>query len=447
MIGFIVSLVLVSAAAVSVGWSSFEYDPSCSIHQPESALYFQPKRADQAEYCLNEQNEEEFWKPRPSDLKSAIEDDEEELDEDDDDFLDDDDDGETFNENGFDFDEDWEEEYEGDGDDVDPAFATMKPQTNRQRAIDRGEDLGCPQHYDDPKIASLIQTAREYIQKEVMVKDFYEPVRNLCVNKDKSCAFWASIRECEQNPTYMNQSCAPMCQTCELLHVKTRCVVNPNATDALYPGDLNKMFERIVEDPVNKQWKPVVLSRPSFAAGDDPSTADYQLGMWLIQFDSFATPEECDHLVKVGGSIGYNRSADVGEELEDGTFGDDINSGRTSTNAVSAKLCLLESQGSISTYLCTPKWCNEACSNDTKVNAVILRMENITGIPETNAEFLQLLRYEEGQYYQSHNDYIPYQVRIGTLQGCLTVNRSISPLNSDPKTWRGSNLNILPILE
>ena len=137
MIGFIVSLVLVSAAAVSVGWSSFEYDPSCSIHQPESALYFQPKRADQAEYCLNEQNEEEFWKPRPSDLKSAIEDDEEELDEDDDDFLDDDDDGETFNENGFDFDEDWEEEYEGDGDNVDTAFATMKPQTNRQRAIDR----------------------------------------------------------------------------------------------------------------------------------------------------------------------------------------------------------------------------------------------------------------------------------------------------------------------
>ena len=69
-----------------------------------------------------------------------------------------------------------------------------------------------------------------------------------------------------------------------------------------------------------------------------------------------------------------------------------------------------------STYLCTPKWCNEACSNDTKANAVILRMENITGIPETNAEFLQLLRYDTGQYYHTHNDYIPYQVRGGWLQ-------------------------------
>jgi len=38
------------------------------------------------------------------------------------------------------------------------------------------------------------------------------------------------------------------------------------------------------------------------------------------------------------------------------------------------------------------------------------RMEKITGIPEANAENLQLLRYENSQFYQTHNDYIPYQV-------------------------------------
>jgi Rps23 Pro-64 3,4-dihydroxylase Tpa1-like proline 4-hydroxylase len=42
------------------------------------------------------------------------------------------------------------------------------------------------------------------------------------------------------------------------------------------------------------------------------------------------------------------------------------------------------------------------------------RMANITGIPEVNQEHLQLLRYEVGQYYQTHNDYIPYQVRKTT---------------------------------
>ena len=39
------------------------------------------------------------------------------------------------------------------------------------------------------------------------------------------------------------------------------------------------------------------------------------------------------------------------------------------------------------------------------------RMANVTGIPEVNQEHLQLLQYEVGQYYQTHNDYIPYQVR------------------------------------
>jgi len=38
------------------------------------------------------------------------------------------------------------------------------------------------------------------------------------------------------------------------------------------------------------------------------------------------------------------------------------------------------------------------------------RMENITGIPEGNHEHLQLLRYEPGQYYNQHNDYIEYQI-------------------------------------
>lgn len=37
-------------------------------------------------------------------------------------------------------------------------------------------------------------------------------------------------------------------------------------------------------------------------------------------------------------------------------------------------------------------------------------VENITGIPEVNSEWLQLLRYEESQFYNTHNDYIPFQL-------------------------------------
>jgi len=37
------------------------------------------------------------------------------------------------------------------------------------------------------------------------------------------------------------------------------------------------------------------------------------------------------------------------------------------------------------------------------------RVENITGIPEPNSEYFQLLRYEQNQYYKTHSDYIAHQ--------------------------------------
>ena len=79
---------------------------------------------------------------------------------------------------------------------------------------------------------------------------------------------------------------------------------------------------------------------------------------------------------------------DVGELKEDGTFGKNINSGRTSTNA----------------------WCHaQGCADDRLVAKVLQRLNDATGVPDANAEHLQLLRYEEDQWYQVHHDYIPFQ--------------------------------------
>ncbi len=75
---------------------------------------------------------------------------------------------------------------------------------------------------------------------------------------------------------------------------------------------------------------------------------------------------------------GYERSADVGKLKADGTYESSINNGRTSTNA----------------------WCQHDCYKDEVALAVVERLSNITGINETNSEYLQLLRYEEGQRYQ-----------------------------------------------
>jgi hypothetical protein len=45
------------------------------------------------------------------------------------------------------------------------------------------------------------------------------------------------------------------------------------------------------------------------------------------------------------------------------------------------------------------------CYEDKITQQILAKVENITGIPEKNSEFIQLLRYEEGQLYNTHHDY------------------------------------------
>jgi prolyl 4-hydroxylase len=164
--------------------------------------------------------------------------------------------------------------------------------------------------------------------------------------------------------------------------------MDPNATDALYPGDLNRLFEKIVTDPALQHYEPVVHSRPTLAPGDTKENATYQLGMWLVTFENVLSEEEAQRMIELGGIEGYKRSSDVGGELPDGRYEDVVSERRTSTNA----------------------WCTNDCYRDPIVQRLMGRIENITGIPRNNTGNLQLLRYEVGQFFQRHNDYIEYQV-------------------------------------
>jgi len=57
------------------------------------------------------------------------------------------------------------------------------------------------------------------------------------------------------------------------------------------------------------------------------------------------------------------------------------------------------------------QWCEDGCYEDPVAHRVMDRITNITGIPEKNQEYLQLLRYEEGQYYGVHTDYTDVHLR------------------------------------
>lgn len=192
---------------------------------------------------------------------------------------------------------------------------------------------------------------------------------------------------CEENVDFMAVNCAPLCWSCH--YSPQHGLTPPRFNDENCPvdydenawqaGDLDKMFERIVTDPVYASLEPRVLSRPTLAPGDDLETADYVVGgPWMVVFDSAVTEEEADRLVEMGATEGYERSLDVTETYADGTLKKDITAGRTSTNA----------------------WCTGPCAEDASAQNVASRMEHITGIPEAHAEHLQLLRYTEGQFYQ-----------------------------------------------
>jgi prolyl 4-hydroxylase len=251
-----------------------------------------------------------------------------------------------------------------------------------------GSDMGKSQRLDTEfasEILDRIAKARVYMEM-VAIDDKYDKVRGICKNSHPMCALWAVLGDCEDNAKFMTENCAPVCESCEQVHPETRCPLDPDAIDALYPGDLDKMFRDIVTNPDFQQYEPKVLSRPDYASGDSAETADYQLGPWIVVFDNAMSGEEADRLIYFGRTMGYQLSTTVGSR-KDGTYMESSSLFRTSTNT----------------------WCKGHCYADPTTRAVADRIANITGTPEMNSGYLQLLRYEEGQFYTTHNDYIQHQ--------------------------------------
>jgi prolyl 4-hydroxylase len=216
----------------------------------------------------------------------------------------------------------------------------------------------------------LIQESMEYMAK-VKAEGIVSPeLYELCSNRHEKCTVWALMGECEANPPYMKKSCAPACKTCDNLDFSKRCPpLDPStAQPAWEPGDLNKMFERLTQEPYWSQYQVKILSR-------DP---------WVITMENVIKEDEAERLIALGAKEGYQRSGGVGKVLADGSIEKNEFGGRTSTNA----------------------WCHKECAEDPKAVQVIERLSNITHIPSNNSESLQLLRYEPGQFYRRHHDYI-----------------------------------------
>ena len=223
------------------------------------------------------------------------------------------------------------------------------------------------------QVHETIAATEDYVTNVVQQDDFYTKVRTLCYNRHPQCSQWVVEDLCtdEEEEEYMNLHCAAACQSCEMLHYETRCPVDPEEfPDIWQPGDLNKLFERLVHE--TPEYNVTVHSSPSLLPGDTEDTAEYFVdGPWIITIDDFITPEEAATLVQWGYGK-YERSEEVGGvDPETGEFLEGVVSeDRTSRNA----------------------WCRDECAEYPVVQEIFQRIENITGVPAANSESLQLLR-------------------------------------------------------
>ena len=279
-------------------------------------------------------------------------------------------------------------------------------------------------------VRQTISAAIDYMNDVVWANpDKYpENIANNCRNQEEFCAEWAATGECEKNPAYMKINCAPVCHTCEELDYNVRCPRDPNATNALQPGDLNRMFERIVQD---KSFNVTIHSRPYIEGHEGiygRPLAEGQIdGPWVVTFDNFLSEEEANRMIELGFEEGYERSADVGGYKFDGTIEPLVNEGRTSTNA----------------------WCGDKCKDDSVAKLISERIEQVTGIPEKNSEHFQILRYETGQFYNVHHDFIDNDVDRTTGARILTFFLYLSDVEEGggtqfPRLGDSPGLTVMP---
>lgn len=175
-----------------------------------------------------------------------------------------------------------------------------------------------------------------------------------------------------------------------MIDYDSRCPPLPEGTlPALEAGDLDAMFTRIVSTaPGNQTETSVNPEMPPYTVHVH-SSPDDNGRPWVITFENFLTEEETDALIQHGYTEGYKRSEDVGQKKADGTYDSVQSTGRTSENA----------------------WCSahKGCRHKEVPNRILDRISAVTGIPPDNSEDFQILRYEPGQFYNTHHDYIEHQ--------------------------------------
>ena len=209
---------------------------------------------------------------------------------------------------------------------------------------------------------------------ELTVEKRRPPLPKDCTDQfGGQCPAMAAQGHCTSSPGWMSVNCAAACDMCEMSKASVRCALTRyNRTAALPEGPdaLDVLFERILAE--HAELAPRVLSRPP-------------AGPWIVTLDDFVTAAEIDGLMRES-SKSLARSTDVGAtDATTGVTAKVVSKKRTSSNS----------------------WCLSTCEKSLAALSLTAKIERLLGVSRAHFEQFQVLRYEPGEEYQRHHDYVP----------------------------------------
>jgi prolyl 4-hydroxylase len=108
----------------------------------------------------------------------------------------------------------------------------------------------------------------------------------------------------------------------------------------------------------------------------------------ILFFHNFTSDEEGAELIRVGGAE-YKPSAEGGSLNKAGLLEAAADQTSNLRRTSESSFCIFE------------------CNQDETLKRITKRAAELVGVPEQNIEYIQLLKYGEGQYYKSHHDNNP----------------------------------------
>jgi len=284
----------------------------------------------------------------------------------------------------------------------DPSCLSPLPEIDEDGYLNLGYGVAQFVGADAPIMMEHLDRMHAYLHNHPKHQD-----NDSCQLHDDLCAYWAVRGECEENPEYMAENWAPTCFSC----ISTRCPSEENLPpDVWVSGSLDRMFHNLATHPYyQEQYKPQVILRPGMPSGEEEDAP------WVVVVDDFLTPEETETLIKLGVERGYERSETVGDY-------DYLSDQRTSSTT----------------------WCLDDCFENAVTKQVLQKIENLTAIPDLHGEYLQMLKYEETQFYGRHHDYLEHHLQRAAGVRLLTVFLYLNDVEEGGGT-RFSTLDVVSI--